>query len=690
MKQAKSTMPASIYVSSQAEASTLLLDLERRASESYTRSLDSTASNEHSAQYRADARQFALQIIDLNPEYIAAINLLGRIALDEGFYDSAENYFQQAVNLDSQDAGGWFSLGHIMLARQHYDEAIDYFSKALEFSPGHTRAATSLVFTFARQGRMVQAFNGYRKLMKVHPDDAHIRAKLFEVARHIQADEYQPELERDLIDWLNLDDADHDGLSRLVASLLHHKYKIDDPDAYIDLQDLAKDRLLELSLTRLYFSNAQLERFLILVRKQVLLHCLAGKFQDKALLKLAAGFAMQAAHNEYVLALDEEEKTLVYELGNFLNAALQKETRPNSEDISSTLALYAMYEPPSDLDGSERLVRMAKHRWPVYIQPAVQHCLINPWQDLQTAQCIKAATPIEDPVSLDVKNQYEQSPYPRWLHLGYNTPTHYGRALEAELEGYRAPQFFNMGTIKVLIAGAGTGRHALRVAKYFRNVDVTAVDLSAHSLAYAERMAERHKINNIRFLQADILQLESLNERFHLIECSGVLHHMQNPSAGLAALVRKLEYDGVIKLGLYSERARQPVIQARRKIERLGYRPNRDDIRQFRSHLLSGRLDGDYKALFESNDFYSTSGCRDLLFHIKEHRYSPRQLSALLADHSLEFLGFIVAPKTKADFHRMQPDSLLSDLNAWDAFEAKHPTTFGRMFQFYVRRKLED
>jgi len=192
-------------------------------------------------------------------------------------------------------------------------------------------------------------------------------------------------------------------------------------------------------------------------------------------------------------------------------------------------------------------------------------------EELTLAMDIEQLTPISDRISREVRQQYEENPYPRWLHLGYNTPTNYGRALEAELEGFRAPQFFNMGTIKILVAGSGTGRHALHVARYFRNVEVTAIDLSARSLAYSKRMAERHGIHNVRFLQADILELDQLDERFHVIECSGVLHHMSDPEQGLKALQRRLEANGLLKIGLYSERARRIVSQAQGQIAQLGY-----------------------------------------------------------------------------------------------------------------------
>jgi len=684
MRQASNALVKSQLDSSD---SLSLSKLENQAKHCYDLSLNSRVSNEQTVQYRGQARLLAQQMLELAPDHAVALNLLGRIALDEGFYDSADDLLQQALNLNSHDAACCYSLGHVKLAKRQYDQALVLFSRALQLAPNQTRAATSLAYTLARQGKLTEAFNGYRNLIRNHPDDDHIRAQLFDIARHIHADSYQPALEADLITWLKLDNVAHDGLARLVATLLTHKYQLNDADAVIDLQDLARDELLQLALSRLYFTHAELESFLVMVRKQLLLNSLAGQFNDRALLRLAAAFCMQAAHNEYVYAIDSEEQDLIEAIRDLLLSTIAVQPNPQPNDLLNALLMYSMYEPPSELPICTNLMQIANNRWPSYVRPVIKHCLAGPLEEIQQARTIPKLTPIEDRVSRQVQQQYEQSPYPRWLHLGYNTPTNYGRALEAELEGFKAPQFFNMGTIKVLVAGAGTGRQALRVAKYFRNVEVTAIDLSARSLAYAKRMAKRYHLTNIHFLQGDILALDQLQQRYHVIECSGVLHHMDDPAAGLAQLTSRLEPHGVIKLALYSELARQPVVAARHWIENFGYQAKRDDIRRFRTHLLERRLDGDFEALLQAPDFYSASGCRDLLFHVQEHRFNPNQLAALLNQHNLEFLGFVLPTATKQAFTEHYSNNALTDLSQWAQFEHQHPTTFAAMFQCYVRLK---
>ncbi|MFT7133622.1 MAG: hypothetical protein ACI81O_002339 [Cyclobacteriaceae bacterium] len=78
--------------------------------------------------------------------------------------------------------------------------------------------------------------------------DPQVRSKLFECISHIQADYYSPELEQDLISYLQFTQVDHNQLSGLIATLLIHKYDLLQGDAPLDPKQLAQDRLLNLAL----------------------------------------------------------------------------------------------------------------------------------------------------------------------------------------------------------------------------------------------------------------------------------------------------------------------------------------------------------------------------------------------------------------------------------------------------------
>src|SRR5216684_4458265 len=96
----------------------------------------------------------------------------------------------------------------------------------------------------------------------------------------------------------------------------------------------------------------------------------------------------------------------------------------------------------------------------------------------------------------------------------------------------------------VLVAGCGTGRHPIEVARQYRDARVLAVDLSLSSLCYAKRKTPAALAQRIAYAQADILKLGSIDRTFDLIEVSGVLHHLADPIAGWRVLLALLRSGG--------------------------------------------------------------------------------------------------------------------------------------------------
>jgi len=85
-------------------------------------------------------------------------------------------------------------------------------------------------------------------------------------------------------------------------------------------------------------------------------------------------------------------------------------------------------------------------------------------------------------------------------------------------------------------------------------------------------------------------------------------------------------------------------------------------------------------------DFYTLSTCRDLLFHVREHCFTPSGLHTLVAGAGLRFLGFrALEPGVLQAYRRRFPqDPHGVDLALWDEFEVDHPQTFVAMYKFWV------
>ena len=285
---------------------------------------------------------------------------------------------------------------------------------------------------------------------------------------------------------------------------------------------------------------------------------------------------------------------------------------------------------------------------------------------------------------MKVRQQYEENPYPRWIVAG-------SRPKQRTVQEYFR-QKFPMASVRpladgdgldVLIAGCGTGQHPIGLARTFRGARVLAVDLSLASLSYALRKTRELGVSNIEYAQADLLQLGSLGRTFDVVDASGVLHHLADPIEGWRVLLALLRPHGIMGIGLYSELGRRDVVAAQRYVAERGYRPTADDIRRCRHDLA----EGPYRSLAKFHDFFSTSECRDFLFHVQEHRHTLPQIKEFLATHGLRFIGFELGAEALAAYRaRFPEDGSMADLDRWHTFETERPGTFVSMYQFWCQR----
>ena len=346
-------------------------------------------------------------------------------------------------------------------------------------------------------------------------------------------------------------------------------------------------------------------------------------------------------------------------------------------------ALYAAYRPLHTLPDAERV---ATHLAKTPLALLAQRQIVEPLEERRLAAEIPTIGKPHGAVSAAVREQYEANPYPRWVR----TQTHFTAAPLADIVRELFPGTpVKAGPARILVAGCGTGQNAIATARRFADSTVLAIDLSLASLGYAKRKTDELGVSNIAYRHADLLSLSALDERFDLVEASGVLHHLQDAAAGWRVLAGLVEAGGFMRIGLYSERGRRHITHARQFIAKHGFEPTPDGIRRARQAILAAKDDPLLVAVTRSEDFYSLSGCRDLLFHVQELRFSLPQIAKMIEALGLQFLGFefpdsgITASRYRA---RFADDQAMRNLANWDRFEEDYPETFTRMYQFWVRK----
>ena len=293
---------------------------------------------------------------------------------------------------------------------------------------------------------------------------------------------------------------------------------------------------------------------------------------------------------------------------------------------------------------------------------------------------------ISDNVSSKVRAQYEENPYPRWAKIGLPSKAKSISEICTEKNFHlNSKSIQNVIAPDILVAGCGTGQHSIGTASRFSDCQVTAVDLSLASLAYAKRKTTELGITNLDYLQADILKLNQLKQKFDIIESVGVLHHMDEPMAGWRVLTDLLKPSGLMKIGLYSELARQHITEVRKEITLRKVGTSETDIKKFRQSLIDSH-DEHHQQLTKSSDFFSLSTLRDLIFHVQEHRFTLPQIKNCLEKLGLKFCGFEDkdAIFNFRKFHGKDVD--IYDLALWHQYEENNPLSFGGMYIFWCQK----
>ena len=140
-----------------------------------------------------------------------------------------------------------------------------------------------------------------------------------------------------------------------------------------------------------------------------------------------------------------------------------------------------------------------------------------------------------------------------------------------------------------------------------------------------------------------------------------------------------------MKIGLYSEMARQHIAKIRDEIGKSGIKKSERARSQFRNALIGSR-EPHHKLVVNSLDFYSSSMFRDLVFHAQEHRFTLAQIKENLSSLGLDFCGFEgpIVDDFRRNFGRKDD---LYCLEAWESYEASNMFAFAGMYQFWCQKK---
>jgi SAM-dependent methyltransferase len=248
--------------------------------------------------------------------------------------------------------------------------------------------------------------------------------------------------------------------------------------------------------------------------------------------------------------------------------------------------------------------------------------------------------PASDSVSVadEVRHFYDQYPYPKPIddldkyRLLWRDPQR--RRAEHHLfwpdTSYREDH-------SILIAGCGTSqaaKHAMR----WPSARVTAVDVSSTSLRHTETLKQKYGLDNLQVRQLPVERVSDLETNFDQIVCTGVLHHLEDPDAGLRSLRGVLKRDGAMHLMVYAPYGRTGVYMLQDFCRRTGTHATDSDIRDLVA-ALNALPPGHplENVLRQAPDFRQAAALADALLHPQDRAYSVPQLFDFLERSGLTF-----------------------------------------------------
>lgn len=219
----------------------------------------------------------------------------------------------------------------------------------------------------------------------------------------------------------------------------------------------------------------------------------------------------------------------------------------------------------------------------------------------------------------------------------------------AEIEHYlfrgRAPRPF-----RALVAGGGSGDATIMLAQHMADRglegEVVWLDLSPAARRLAEARAARRGLTNVRFVDGSLLEARAhVGDGFDYVDCCGVLHHLADPEAGLAALHDVLKPEGGMGVMVYGALGRRGVYDMQAAVAMLASL----DLEPAARLAMGRKLFKDLPAThwLKRNPFVrdhiegGDAGFYDLLLHARDRAYTVGAFQDLVASAGLGVVSFI-------------------------------------------------
>ena len=199
---------------------------------------------------------------------------------------------------------------------------------------------------------------------------------------------------------------------------------------------------------------------------------------------------------------------------------------------------------------------------------------------------------------------------------------------------------------RILDAGCGTGVSTDYLCHLNPGSDVLGIDISEGALTVARERLQRSgaaaQVSALRQEQRSLLDLDDEGP-FDYINSVGVLHHLDQPEAGLRSLAGRLAPDGLLHLFLYADAGRWEIHRTQQALTLLDVGTGSEGLRLGRElfEILpeSNRLARHHRERW-AVDCAADANFADMYLHPQETSYNLERLFRFIGTAGLHFAGF--------------------------------------------------
>jgi len=288
-----------------------------------------------------------------------------------------------------------------------------------------------------------------------------------------------------------------------------------------------------------------------------------------------------------------------------------------------------------------------------------------------------------------VASQYEAYPYPERNPADEKTRLITGSPSNlAEVNHYVFGGRRDLSQpLNVLVAGGGTGDAAILMAQQMTDAgvpgEVVHLDQSEPSQNVAQERAKVRGLDNLRFIRGSLLDAADIAPGpWDYVDCCGVLHHLEDPDAGLAALTGVLAPGGGVGVMVYGALGRTGVYHVQDMMRSLAPPGASED--EARVALTKRLIDNlpptawlNRNGLMRDHKDGGDPGIYDLFLHARDRAYRVPEVIDMIGAAQLRLVTFI-------EPYRYDPLLLVRDPQLKKALAGLDPLELAAFAELYL------